>query len=279
MAMYTSGELEELKTCPYNVSHRITAKRFLYHLVRCRKANPHVKLVTCPLFAEHKVPEPELEYHIQTCEQRKQLEQELYRDEPIEERWKIDRNVPIEYDDTWETTDAPSYNPQLYCEQNRVIRTIQVEPPSVRKQFRQAERERHQMLDRLEREKNEASLKAKKYEESDLSERESTSEASGFSVYGSSDIEESRKKLIKILMGRGKPGENCKKNQQPPVGIVPPKLLSETSNRESATTSDGSTLVDSLSDLNIDDTKTSREEEWVKVSHGYGRGRGRKIRK
>ncbi|XP_008937404.1 PREDICTED: gametocyte-specific factor 1, partial [Merops nubicus] len=70
---------ERLVQCPYDKHHQIRARRFPYHLVKCRKSHPEVaeKLATCPFNARHLVPHAELRDHILQCSDRELLEQDL----------------------------------------------------------------------------------------------------------------------------------------------------------------------------------------------------------
>lgn len=58
---------DTLLECPYNKVHLIRAKRFQYHLMKCRKQYVGNDMVTCPFNAKHVVPRPEERHHIQTC--------------------------------------------------------------------------------------------------------------------------------------------------------------------------------------------------------------------
>ena len=45
-----SDDYQEIKTCPYDPSHRVHAKRFLRHLMKCQKNYPNAKMVCFILF-------------------------------------------------------------------------------------------------------------------------------------------------------------------------------------------------------------------------------------
>ena len=46
-----SDDYQEIKTCPYDPSHRVHAKRFLRHIMKCQKNYPNAKMVCFILFA------------------------------------------------------------------------------------------------------------------------------------------------------------------------------------------------------------------------------------
>ena len=63
---------EQEVQCPYDESHMIQAKRFPYHLMKCRRN--HVPAIynyaVCPFTARHVIPRPEYNHHIATCVDR-----------------------------------------------------------------------------------------------------------------------------------------------------------------------------------------------------------------
>ncbi|CAF4706548.1 unnamed protein product [Rotaria sp. Silwood1] len=53
--------------CPYDLNHKVLAKRFQYHIMRCAKANPHIRRVKCSFNATHLTTPNELFKHMSTC--------------------------------------------------------------------------------------------------------------------------------------------------------------------------------------------------------------------
>ncbi|XP_025963682.1 gametocyte-specific factor 1-like isoform X1 [Dromaius novaehollandiae] len=70
---------ERLVQCPYNKHHQIRARRFPYHLVKCRKSYPRVakELTTCPFNARHLVPQADLRDHISNCHDKRFIEEDI----------------------------------------------------------------------------------------------------------------------------------------------------------------------------------------------------------
>uniref|UniRef100_A0A182SFC5 CHHC U11-48K-type domain-containing protein n=1 Tax=Anopheles maculatus TaxID=74869 RepID=A0A182SFC5_9DIPT len=65
--------MSNLRECPYDPLHQISAKTFALHLVKCKRQHPDVKLATCYFDSSHLVKEEELKQHMKTCSGRKQL--------------------------------------------------------------------------------------------------------------------------------------------------------------------------------------------------------------
>ncbi|CAF4742942.1 unnamed protein product, partial [Rotaria magnacalcarata] len=55
------------RLCPYDLNHKVLAKRFQYHIMRCAKANPHIRRVKCSFNATHLVTPSELYKHMSNC--------------------------------------------------------------------------------------------------------------------------------------------------------------------------------------------------------------------
>ncbi|CAF1082465.1 unnamed protein product [Didymodactylos carnosus] len=53
--------------CPFDTNHKVLAKRFQYHLMRCAKANPHIRRVKCSFNATHLTTPEELIKHMSQC--------------------------------------------------------------------------------------------------------------------------------------------------------------------------------------------------------------------
>ncbi|XP_072042717.1 uncharacterized protein [Amphiura filiformis] len=60
--------------CPYDPVHKIIAKRFPYHVMRCRKNWNGRSMLTCVFNARHIVPASEHRHHIDNCPDRKCIE-------------------------------------------------------------------------------------------------------------------------------------------------------------------------------------------------------------
>nr|CAB3261306.1 uncharacterized protein LOC100176891 [Phallusia mammillata] len=68
---------DELFVCPYDPVHRITAKRFVRHILKCQKNHPKSNKKICPFNARHIIPKPELQMHISMCPDKRLLEHEI----------------------------------------------------------------------------------------------------------------------------------------------------------------------------------------------------------
>ncbi|NXQ37700.1 GTSF1 factor, partial [Catharus fuscescens] len=70
---------ERLIQCPLVKHHLIRARRFPYHLVKCKESNPEIakKLATCPFNARHLVPHSNLSDHIMKCSDKAFVEQDV----------------------------------------------------------------------------------------------------------------------------------------------------------------------------------------------------------
>nr|XP_002126196.1 gametocyte-specific factor 1 homolog [Ciona intestinalis] len=58
---------DEMVICPYDPVHRISVKRFVRHIHKCKKNHPNANMATCPFNARHIIPKPEMEQHIEIC--------------------------------------------------------------------------------------------------------------------------------------------------------------------------------------------------------------------
>ncbi|XP_050501261.1 gametocyte-specific factor 1 homolog [Diabrotica virgifera virgifera] len=133
---------EEQIQCPYNSAHLIRRKVFNTHLVKCRKANPDIKLVPCDFNVTHWVEEPCLQHHHENCPDRKKIETKFYVDDKTDLNKYPVRNTYIPSDENWDDENVPTYNPQKTCLSKEVIRHLDVASAGKKKNFRMEERQR-----------------------------------------------------------------------------------------------------------------------------------------
>ncbi|XP_064652946.1 uncharacterized protein LOC135503332 isoform X2 [Lineus longissimus] len=77
MPNYRTIDPEDEVECPYDKSHMIRAKRFPYHLMKCRKNYVGIDFAVCPFNARHEMPRPELPYHTANCPDKHLIEQDI----------------------------------------------------------------------------------------------------------------------------------------------------------------------------------------------------------
>ncbi|XP_052897061.1 uncharacterized protein LOC128303990 [Anopheles moucheti] len=65
--------MSDYRQCPFDPLHKIAAKTFASHLVKCKRQHPDIKLVTCHFDTSHLVKEENLRDHMKTCSGRKEL--------------------------------------------------------------------------------------------------------------------------------------------------------------------------------------------------------------
>ncbi|KAH8397852.1 hypothetical protein KR222_003970 [Zaprionus bogoriensis] len=130
-------------TCPYDKTHRILPLRLAAHLMRCARNHTSSKLVRCPFNTTHMLRSDELQAHIYECQHRHTFMRFCYADKlPPETPHAAPVDV-VESTENWDIEPPePSYEPQAYCEANKIVRDLQGAPRAVRRQFRQDERQR-----------------------------------------------------------------------------------------------------------------------------------------
>jgi len=75
VAPETMGDdYQEIKTCPYDPSHRVHAKRFLRHIMKCQKNYPNARMQKCPFNATHIIPDEMYTAHLENCPDKAWLE-------------------------------------------------------------------------------------------------------------------------------------------------------------------------------------------------------------
>ncbi|NXF85270.1 GTSF1 factor, partial [Eubucco bourcierii] len=96
---------ERLVQCPYDKHHQIRARRFPYHLVKCRKSHPKEakQLATCPFNARHLVPHQHLGDHIVTCTDKGFVEQDIMSQSCGSQREAVSTWQAPPCDEDWET--------------------------------------------------------------------------------------------------------------------------------------------------------------------------------
>uniref|UniRef100_A0A182YDI2 CHHC U11-48K-type domain-containing protein n=1 Tax=Anopheles stephensi TaxID=30069 RepID=A0A182YDI2_ANOST len=65
--------MSNVRQCPFDPLHIISAKSFAIHLVKCKRQHPEIKLVECYFDSSHLVKEEELKQHMRTCSGRNHL--------------------------------------------------------------------------------------------------------------------------------------------------------------------------------------------------------------
>uniref|UniRef100_A0A8C4WQK6 CHHC U11-48K-type domain-containing protein n=1 Tax=Eptatretus burgeri TaxID=7764 RepID=A0A8C4WQK6_EPTBU len=70
---------DETFPCPYDPHHLVRASRFPYHIVQCRKNNPHIakRMKACPFNARHIILKTEMERHVMRCPDKTTIAQDL----------------------------------------------------------------------------------------------------------------------------------------------------------------------------------------------------------
>ncbi|XP_074656673.1 uncharacterized protein LOC141909891 [Tubulanus polymorphus] len=114
MALHRIKDPDDLIECPYDSVHMVRAKRFPYHLMKCRRNYAGMDYATCPFNARHEFPVPERRYHIANCPDKAILEKQIAEESgrggtmykgctemPISD-W-----VPPEATEDWETEATP----------------------------------------------------------------------------------------------------------------------------------------------------------------------------
>lgn len=64
----------EYSICPYEAGHVVLNKRFVRHLLKCRKNHRTLETAVCPFNARHVIPKPELQRHLNCCPDSVMLE-------------------------------------------------------------------------------------------------------------------------------------------------------------------------------------------------------------
>lgn len=141
--MALSVKAGDYVVCPYDEVHLIEPGKYQTHIVKCRKAQPHVDYADCPFNATHRIAELEMQFHMEHCPDRKKLDQNLYAAKGSEENRFPVVNVNIDIvDNEWDNANNPTYDPKEYVTKAPVRRQLNVESMGVRRGFRMEERAR-----------------------------------------------------------------------------------------------------------------------------------------
>ncbi|XP_046367391.2 protein D7-like [Haliotis rufescens] len=109
MSEFVVPDPEELLECPYDKVHMVRAKRFQYHLMKCRKNWPGSEFSVCPFNAKHEMPKPELRYHMASCCDRAVLERDIaYEKSKMNGEGTFFKGC----------TDVPPYTNHLACDES-----------------------------------------------------------------------------------------------------------------------------------------------------------------
>lgn len=68
---------EQLETCPYDPSHRVSQMRLPYHLIKCRKNHKDKEFSQCPYDAKHVILKAQFQEHLQNCDKKAIIEPQL----------------------------------------------------------------------------------------------------------------------------------------------------------------------------------------------------------
>ncbi|KAK9882239.1 hypothetical protein WA026_019753 [Henosepilachna vigintioctopunctata] len=140
--MNSFTDSEQKITCPYNQHHSILKSRMSKHLVKCRKTFGDVETVLCDFNTTHNIPKPELRYHHEICEDRRVIERKIIVVENVESFNYPVGNTAFVEEESWDNQVSSSYNPNDNSQLHNVIRHLDVESASKRKEFRLNERQR-----------------------------------------------------------------------------------------------------------------------------------------
>ncbi|KAF5305473.1 hypothetical protein FQA39_LY01564 [Lamprigera yunnana] len=141
------GDGQPRVMCPYDPSHVILEYRIQNHLVKCRKNFPNKEMVPCSFNSTHEIPVPELAFHHDHCKDRIRLDKFIYtKDNDTEEKFPIPEiNVPVT--EVWDDDNYQSYNPEMHCIENAILRRKDNLSKAKKVVFRREERERMQQID------------------------------------------------------------------------------------------------------------------------------------
>lgn len=86
---------EKLLVCPYDEVHRIKAKRFQKHLLKCRENHPEKDFVTCPFNAKHVMLRSEIRHHVSRCPDRVSRSQMICYEHLLCELFRQEKVSPV----------------------------------------------------------------------------------------------------------------------------------------------------------------------------------------
>ncbi|XP_033169195.1 gametocyte-specific factor 1 homolog [Drosophila mauritiana] len=127
--MFAGPNLYDYVICPNAGSHLVMLSNMPFHLPGCAKKFPSANLARCPYNSTHMYTIDDIFEHVIQCpsfirgsEEKKELKETV-------EDW--DAEPPV-----------PTYNPNIHCEANPIIRSLHGATRSARKAFRERERKR-----------------------------------------------------------------------------------------------------------------------------------------
>ncbi|XP_045479734.1 gametocyte-specific factor 1 homolog [Harmonia axyridis] len=135
----------KMDTCPYDNNHVMLRPRFNTHLVKCRKNFPDIGYSICDYNHDHRIPKLELNYHHEVCPDRIiQEATENYVDSEDVMDFPSIRDLEAPIDEVWEEEELnhQGYDGEQYAAQNNILRSLTVEQPAVKRQFRINEQKR-----------------------------------------------------------------------------------------------------------------------------------------
>jgi len=101
-----ADDYQEIKTCPYDPSHRVHAKRFLRHLMKCQKNHPNAKMTKCPFNATHIIPDENYTAHLAICPDKAWIEVQMQTNPVI----TGDVSIPISDNNHFNMSDGEDWD-------------------------------------------------------------------------------------------------------------------------------------------------------------------------
>lgn len=159
----------DLLQCPYEQSHLIRPERMQVHLMKCEKQHPKIKLEKCRFNYSHHIKPEELQEHHRTCPDRILVDSYMYTTEgessrkpptpPPAHNYTPEQLAALWGEENWDDMDEKPYDPQVYCNENRIIQKARMMTKSEKRAFYKKESERHEAL--WKKEQMAAELQAK----------------------------------------------------------------------------------------------------------------------
>ncbi|KAL7735459.1 hypothetical protein ACLKA6_019568 [Drosophila palustris] len=123
------------------------ATRLSKHLIKCGRNHPGNNMVRCPFNNTHVLQSSDLKTHLGNCSNLKDFFQLTNKEyvpsaDPMAGSFDF-----IECHENWnDEPEAETYNPQLYCKKNLLMRNLVGGTPSQRREFRESQREKFKDL-------------------------------------------------------------------------------------------------------------------------------------